>query len=140
MKNEGANRSKYEAYTGKVNFKVENLVKGFTLNASLSRLAGIWNQSIVRRHLIWYNRLGTGIRQQSNNPNSYYRCKNTDYHDLAEMTANYHLNIAKKHDITVLGGMSYENYRKDQMDGTVKNLLSNDFFSFNYYNSSLIIQ
>lgn len=137
MKNEGANRSKYEAYTGKVNFKVENLVKGFTLNASLSRLAGIWNQSIVRRHLIWYNRLGTGIRQQSNNPNSYYRCKNTDYHDLAEMTANYHLNIAKKHDITVLGGMSYENYRKDQMDGTVKNLLSNDFFSFNYYDSSV---
>ena len=53
------------------------------------------------------------------------------------MTANYHLNIAKKHDITVLGGMSYENYRKDQMDGTVKNLLSNDFFSFNYYDSSV---
>lgn len=32
--------------------------------------------------------------------------------------------------------MSYENYRKDQMDGTVKNLLSNDFFSFNYYDAS----
>ena len=137
MKNEGANRSKYEAYTGKINFKVENLVKGLILNASLSRLAGVWSQSIVRRHLVWYNRLGTGVRQQSNNPNSYYRCKNTDYRDLAELTANYHLNIAKKHDISVLGGMSYENYRKDQMDGTVKNLLSNDFFSFNYFDSSV---
>lgn len=137
MKNEGANRSKYEAYTGKVNLKIENLVKGLTVNASLSRLAGVWNQSIVRRHLVWYNRLGTGIRQQSNNPNSYYKCKNTDYHDLAELTANYHFNIAKKHDVSVLGGMSYENYRKDQMDGTVKNLLSNDFFSFNYFDSSV---
>ncbi len=41
MKNGGANLSKYEAYTGKVNFKVENLVKGLTLNLALSRLAGI---------------------------------------------------------------------------------------------------
>ena len=137
MKNGGANRSLYEAYTGKVNLKIENFVKGLTLNAALSRLAGIWGQRIERRHLVWYNRLGTGIRQQSNNPNSYYRCKNTDYHDLAELTANYHLNLAKKHDISILGGMSYENYRKDQMDGTVKNLLSNDFFSFNYYDSSI---
>lgn len=137
MKNGGANHSKYEAYTGKVNFKVENLVKGLTVNLALSRLSGIWNQRIERRHLIWYNRLGTGIRQQTNNPNSYYRCKNTDYHDLVELTANYHINIAKMHDISVLGGMSYENYRKDQMDGTVKNLLSNDFFSFNYYDSSV---
>lgn len=137
MKNGGANRSLYEAYTGKVNLKIENFVKGLTLNMALSRLAGIWNQRIERRHLVWYNRLGTGIRQQTNNPNSYYRCKNTDYHDLAELTANYHINLAKKHDISILGGMSYENYRKDQMDGTVKNLLSNDFFSFNYYDSSV---
>lgn len=137
MKNGGANRSLYEAYTGKVNLKVENLVKGLTLNVALSRLAGIWNQRVERRHLVWYNRLGTGIRQQTNNPNSYYRCKNADYHDLAELTANYHINLAKKHDISILGGMSYENYRKDQMDGTVKNLLSNDFFSFNYYDSSV---
>lgn len=137
MKNGGANRSLYEAYTGKVNLKVENLVKGLTLNMALSRLAGIWNQRVERRHLVWYNRLGTGIRQQTNNPNSYYRCKNADYHDLAELTANYHINLAKKHDISILGGMSYENYRKDQMDGTVKNLLSNDFFSFNYYDSSV---
>lgn len=137
MKNGGANRSLYEAYTGKVNLKIENFVKGLTLNVALSRLAGIWSQRVERRHLVWYNRLGTGIRQQTNNPNSYYRCKNTDYHDLAELTANYHINLAKKHDISVLGGMSYENYRKDQMDGTVKNLLSNDFFSFNYYDSSI---
>lgn len=61
MKNGGANHSKYEAYTGKVNFKVENLVKGLTVNLALSRLSGIWNQRIERRHLIWYNRLGTGI-------------------------------------------------------------------------------
>lgn len=137
MKNGGANRSLYEAYTGKVNLKIENFVKGLTLNVALSRLAGIWSQRVERRHLVWYNRLGTGIRQQTNNPNSYYRCKNTDYHDLAELTANYHINLAKRHDISVLGGMSYENYRKDQMDGTVKNLLSNDFFSFNYYDSSI---
>lgn len=137
MKEGGANHSKYEAYTGKFNLTAKDLVKGLTLNLALSRLAGIWSQNRASRHLVWYDRLGQGIRQQTNNPNSYYKCKNEDYHDLAEFTANYHLNIANKHDFTVLGGMSYENYKKDQMDATVKNLLSNDFFSLNYFDSSV---
>lgn len=136
MKNGGANRSKYEAYTGKVSLKVDNLVKGLHLNLNLSRLAGVYTNSNEKRMLVWYDRNADKIRSKVNDPNSLYRQKNTSYQDLAEFVANYETTIAKKHNFNVLGGMSYENYRKDQMDGTVKNLLSNDFFSFNYYDAS----
>ena len=136
MKNGGANRSKYEAYTGKVSLKVDNLVKGLHLNLNLSRLAGVYTNSNEKRMLVWYDRNADKVRSKVNDPNSLYRQKNTSYQDLAEFVANYETTIAKKHNFNVLGGMSYENYRKDQMDGTVKNLLSNDFFSFDYYDAS----
>ncbi|MDD2602262.1 MAG: SusC/RagA family TonB-linked outer membrane protein [Prevotella sp.] len=55
-----------------------------------------------------------------------------------EATATYNLNIKKDHNLTFLAGTSYENYRKDQMDATAKNMNSNDFFSFNYYDTSII--
>lgn len=47
----------------------------------------------------------------------------------------YHGNFGK-HTVDALAGTSYERYRKDEMNGTVKNLNSNDFFSFNYYDNS----
>ena len=36
----------------------------------------------------------------------------------------------------MLAGTSYENYRKDQFDATARNMNSNDFYSFNYYDAS----
>lgn len=136
MKNGGTNRSLYEAYTGKLSIGVDNLVKGLHLNLNLSRLAGVYSNSNARRLLVWYDRNADKVRSKVNDPNSYYRQKNTSYQDLLELTANYEFTLAKSHHFNVLGGLSYENYRKDQMDGTVKNLLSNDFFSFNYYDTS----
>lgn len=138
MKEGGANNSRYEAYTGKVALKVDNLLEGLHLQFSASRKVGYYNQSSVRRTLVWYDRLGTSIRQQVNNPNSLYKQKNSDHHDLLEATATYHLKVGKQHDFTLLAGTSYENYRKDQMDATAKNMNSNDFFSFNYYDTSVV--
>ncbi len=75
-----------------------------------------------------------GVRQSANNPNSYYRQKNNAYHDNVEALLTYNGKFGKNQ-IDVLAGTSYERYRKDQMDATVKNLNSNDFFSFNAYNN-----
>lgn len=138
MKEGGEDNSKYENYTGQIALKVDDLVKGLHLNLSASRSSGYYSQSIERRTLIWYDRLGTGIRSQANNPNSLYKQKNSDFHDLIEATATYNLNIKKDHNLTFLAGTSYENYRKDQMDATAKNMNSNDFFSFNYYDTSIV--
>jgi TonB-linked SusC/RagA family outer membrane protein len=136
MKNGGIRKSQYEAFTAKGTLTIKNIVKGLRVNLSASRKAGYYSQEIQRRNLIWYDRMGSGIRFQVNNPNELTKKKNNDYHDLFEGTIHYDLNLGR-HTINLLGGSTYENYRKDEIEGTVKNLISNDFFSFNYYDSSV---
>ncbi len=135
LKHGGTNKSLYEAFIGKGELTIKNLVKGLTVNLSASRRAGYYTQRSERHWLAWYAMDGTTIRQQTNNPNSLYRQKNNDYHDQFEATANYTLEIGRNN-FQVLAGTSYENYRKDQFDATAKNMNSNDFYSFNYYDAS----
>ena len=135
LKNGGTNESLYEAFLGKGELTIKNLVKGLTVNLSASRRAGYYTQRSERHWLAWYAMNGTTIRQQTNNPNSLYRQKNNDYHDQFEATVNYALE-AGQHNFQVLVGTSYENYRKDQFDATARNMNSNDFYSFNYYDAS----
>jgi TonB-linked SusC/RagA family outer membrane protein len=137
MKNGGANKNQYEAFTGKGTLTIKDVVKGLRINLSASRQAGYYAETINKRNLIWYDRFGKGIRFQANNPNSLKKVKNSDFHDLFETTINYDISLGK-HSIGLLGGSTYENYRKDEIDATVKNLISNDFFSFNYYDTSVI--
>ena len=135
MKNGGISKGRYEAYTGKANITIKNLIPDVRLNLSASRQNGLYNSEIQRRHLIWYDRLGTGIRFQANNPNSLTKTKNFDIRDNIEATVNYEKRI-NNHTLTLLAGSTYEVYRKDQISATARNLNSNDFFSFNYYDAS----
>lgn len=136
MKEGGKTNSTYEAYTGKIQLGIDHLLEGLHINISASRVAGYYRQSSVRRLLRWYSRDGKSVRQTVNNPNSLYKQKNSDHHDLIEATANYEFSIAKRHNFNILAGTSYENYRKDQISATARNMNSNDFFSFNYYDTS----
>ena len=63
------------------------------------------------------------------------RRKNSDYHDNVEAILTYNGQFGK-HGLGVLAGTSYERYRKEEMYASIKNLISNDFFSLNYYDSS----
>ena len=134
-KNGGTNETLYEAFLGKADLTIKNLVKGLRFNLSASRRAGYYTARSERHHLAWYAMNGTTVRQQANNPNSLYRNKNNDYHDQFEATANYEIDF-DLHNVKLLAGASYENYRKDQFDATAKNMNSNEFYSFNYYNAS----
>lgn len=138
MKNGGINKNQYESYTGKGELTIKDyFVKGLKLKLSASRKAGYYSKTVNKRHLVWYDRLGKSVRFQANNPNEMSRQKNNDYHDVFDALLTYDLNLGK-HTINALAGTSYERYRKDEMSGTVKNLNSNDFFSFNYYDNSII--
>ncbi|MCD7901116.1 MAG: TonB-dependent receptor [Bacteroides sp.] len=136
MKNAGASKKKYEAFTGKGTLVIKDLVKGLRLNLSASRKAGYYSEQVTKRHLVWNDRLGTTVRFQVNSPNELKKKKNSDYQDLFEAIATYDMDFGK-HSFSILGGASYENYKKDEIEGTAKNLLSNDFFSFNYYDTSV---
>jgi len=135
MKNGGSKKDKYEAFQGKGTVTLKNFIDGLRINLSASRKAGYYSSETRRRHLVWHDRTGTGIRFQENNPNSLVKLKNSDYQDLFEATVHYDLNLGD-HSFNALAGSTYENYRKDEIEGTAKNLNSNDFFSFNYYDTS----
>lgn len=136
MKNGGVSKSTYGAYTGKGELVIKDyFTEGLKLKLSASRKSSYYTQTVKKRHLVWYDREGKAIRFQANNPNEMSRTKNNDYHDNFEALLSYDRQFGK-HTLSVLGGISYERYRKDEVSGTVKNLNSNDFFSFNYYDSS----
>ena len=136
MINGGVNKNNYQAYTGKVDLHIKEIVPGLALDLSASRKAANYSRTTTKRHLVWYDRLGTTVRFQANNPNEMSRQKNNDYHDQFEAILRYNRTFGR-HTIGALAGMSYEQYKKDEMTGTVKNLSSNDFFSFNYYDKSV---
>ncbi|MDE5815733.1 MAG: TonB-dependent receptor, partial [Alistipes sp.] len=132
MKNGGITKTRFEAFTGKGELTIKDYVPGLALKLSASRRAGYYHSVTSRRYLVWNDRLGTNKRNDANNPNSMVRTKNFDFHDNFEAILTY--NLAKgRHNLDILGGISYERYRKDEMGATIKNLNSNDFFSFNYY-------
>lgn len=137
MKNGGTKNAKYESFVGKINFNIKDLIKGLTININASRKAGYYMESSENRKLIWYDRNGENIRNQVNNPNSLYKGKSSNYHDLIETTINYKRDFIKEQNINILLGTSYEKYSEDKIDATAKNLNSNDFFSFNYYDTSI---
>ncbi|SET04506.1 TonB-linked outer membrane protein, SusC/RagA family [Draconibacterium orientale] len=135
MMNGGITKNRYESYMGKGSVTIQNIVKGLKLKVSASRQNGYYSSQQNRRHLIWYNMTGTGIRFQANNPNSLRKTKNSSFHDNIETLLTYEFSTGK-HNFNVLAGTTYENYRKDEISGLAKNLNSNDFFSFNYYDAS----
>lgn len=137
MKNGGAKKTKYEAFIGKANLTIKDFVKGLRINLSASRKAGYYSEANEKHALLWKDRLGKSVRSRANDPNSLYKKKNSDYHDLLEATINYTFDLDSKHNFGILAGSSYENYRKDEMDATAKNLISDDFFSFNGYDTSV---
>lgn len=134
MKNGGAKETKYEAFIGKANLTVKDFIKGLRINLSASRKAGYYAEVSEQHALLYYgyNPAQTDVRNRANDPSTLYKKKNSDYHDLLEATINYTFDLDnKKHNFNILAGSSYENYRKDEMDATAKNLISDAFFSFN---------
>jgi len=139
MKYGGENNQYTTHFIGNFGLHVKNLVKGLTIDLNASRDAGYYSQEIDGRHVAGMGRNGEvrggGAGAYSvNNPRFVTKSKYNSYQDKLEALINYDLKI-DDHAITLLAGASYEQYLKDQITGTTKNLLSNDFFSFNYYDS-----
>lgn len=133
MENGGINRNQYHTFVGKGNLRVKNLVEGLVFDFSASRKYGFYNENIEKRYLLW-NGWNGAKRFDANNPNSFSRKMNNDYHDYVEAIARYEKSFGK-HNLSAMAGYSFEQYRKEEMSAEVKNLNSNDFYSLNYYAS-----
>ncbi|HTM97104.1 MAG TPA: SusC/RagA family TonB-linked outer membrane protein, partial [Pedobacter sp.] len=131
--NGGFSRSIYESFTGKLDLTVKELVKGLTFNAVAWRNQDAYNYEQNRRSLYWYGRSNTEApRFTANVPNGISLTKNRGYHDNIQATADYMFQIGENHNFKILGGASYDQYRKDQFTAGATALFSNDSFSLNY--------
>ncbi|GHU78898.1 SusC/RagA family TonB-linked outer membrane protein [Bacteroidia bacterium] len=136
MMNGGTDVRQNQYFTGNLNLHVKNVVKGLTVDFNASRRAGFYSREADYRFRQAMGRNGA-IRSgyEINNPNRVIKTKNNSYQDKLEALLNYNVNI-DNHSLHVLAGTSYEQYLKDEISGTARNLLSNDFFSFNYYDNT----
>jgi TonB-linked SusC/RagA family outer membrane protein len=132
-KNAGFTKTIYESFTGKIDFKVKNIVKGLLFNVVGWRNQDTYNYEQNRRSLNWYGRSNAEApRFSANVPNGIGVTKNRGYHDNLQATADYSFKLAENHNFKVLGGASYEQYRKDESSSGATVLYSNDSFSVNY--------
>lgn len=137
MKEGGKTTGEDQFLTGNANLHVKNLVKGLTLDLNLSRKAGFYSYEGDYRYFPGMGRNGIPRGQYDiNNPNRVVKTKNNSYKDLLEALLNYDTKIGS-HSLHFLAGASYEQYLKDEISGTARNLLSNDFFSFGYYDNTI---
>lgn len=136
MLHSGVRSTRSESFVGKLGLHLKNLVKGLTFDLNLSRKADYYNYENDKHYLTWPGKDGQGERQFVNKPNGVIKTKNYAYLDKFEALVNYDLTVAK-HNVHVLGGASYEEYLKDQITAEAKNLLSNDFYSLNFYDNSV---
>ncbi|GHU89850.1 SusC/RagA family TonB-linked outer membrane protein [Bacteroidia bacterium] len=136
MKNGGTDVRQNQYFTGNLNLHIKNVVKGLTLDLNASRRSGFYSREADYRFRQSMGRNGA-IRSgyEINNPNRVIKTKNNSYQDKLEALLNYNASI-DRHSFHVLAGASYEQYLKDEISATARNLLSNDFFSFNYYNNT----
>ncbi|SOD12353.1 SusC/RagA family TonB-linked outer membrane protein [Pedobacter xixiisoli] len=132
-KNAGFTREMYESMTGKIDLKFKNFIKGLQINTVAWRNQDNFNYEQNRRSLYWYGRSNTEApRFTANVPNGITVIKNRGYYDNLQTTVDYDLKVAEKHNFKVMGGASYEQYRKDEVNAAANGLYSNDTFSLNF--------
>jgi len=131
-KNAGLRSAVFENFTGKVNLSVKNFVKGLALDFSASRNQGYYTYESDKRTLIWYGRSTATIRNSLNTPNQLDLTKNKSYQDNLTAQFTYDLQLNQKHNFKLLGGTSFEQYRKDEFSASATNMVTNDFFSLNF--------
>ncbi|MDR3339187.1 MAG: SusC/RagA family TonB-linked outer membrane protein, partial [Candidatus Symbiothrix sp.] len=142
MKNGGQRKAMNDKYSGKLGLHFHDFIKGLTLDLNASRRADYYNYERDGRMVISMGRNGL-VRGSgpagsygANGPNFVEKTKNYAYQDKLEGLLNYNIKI-DNHAFHVLLGASYEQYNKDQISATARTLISNDFFSLNYYDASL---
>ena len=134
QKEGGEARNQYQYFTGNALFRIKNVVKNLTLDLNVSRTAGFSSNQVDRPRLEMMGR--NSVRSYVNNPQNVRKVKSNSYQDKLEALLNYELRLSN-HYVHILAGTSYEQYLNDYISATARNGVSNDFFSFNFYDNGV---
>lgn len=132
QQNGGLETRNYETFNGKLNLKIKNVVKGLTMDIVGWRNQDFYTMENNSRSITWYGRSLNTIRFQVNTPNSLSMIRNSGYHNNLQGFLTYNLDVANDHHFTLLGGGSFEDYRKDEVSVFAQSMINNDYFSLNY--------
>ena len=130
-KNAGMETRDYETFTSRLNLQVKNIVKGLNLDIVGWRNQNFYNRENDARSIFWYGRTVNTVRFSVNVPNGITVQKNKAYQNNLQSYLTYNHKFGQ-HEFTLLQGISYEEYRKDEVTASAKNMITNDFFSLNY--------
>ena len=136
MKEGGEIRNQNFYLTGFGGFRVKNVVKDLTLDLNFSRRSSFEAMEGDYRFIKGHGRNGAPRPTDVNNPQRVIKRKANSYQDKLEALLNYDWKL-NQHQVHILGGASYEQYLRDYISAEARNGISNDFFSFNYYDNSV---
>src|SRR5690606_492356 len=131
QQNAGMETRDYETFTGTLNLKVKNLVKGLTLDIVAWRNQNAYNMENNSRSLFWYGRSINTVRFQINAPNTMRLIKNKGYQNNGQAFLTYQLDKGD-HSFKVMQGAQFEEYRKDELQASAQSMINNRFFSMNF--------
>jgi TonB-linked SusC/RagA family outer membrane protein len=125
----GSNTYKRDYFDGNVTLKAANIVKGLTLRAVLGTQYRIGDRTNFARTVpLW----GRGkVLSYINQVNSYTLTDELTNNTNMQLLANYDIKIAAKHNLGILAGYNYEDFRFENMVAGATNLVSNDLPTLN---------
>jgi len=134
MKYAGSNVENRHFIDASGNLQVKNLLKGLTIDFRASRRLGMYSQEIDRIFIDGQGRNGPLTTGNVESNTSVQKVKNNSIQDKLEALVNYRLKF-DRHSFAFLGGASYEHFLRDQIDARANVLMSDELFSFKYYDS-----
>jgi len=125
----GYNILKRDFFDGTATLRANNIVKGLRLTAVAGTQYRLGDRKNFARTVpLW----GRGkILSYVNQVNSYNITEDLINNTNLQLLANYDIAIAKKHNLGILLGYNYENFRQESVSAGATNLVSNDLPTLN---------
>ncbi|MBU2903608.1 TonB-dependent receptor [Arenibacter algicola] len=116
---------------GAFTLTAKDLIKDVEFKAIYGRQEGRRNYDRFKRTVELYDN-GDDPLYYLNNPNSFYVLARNTVTENVQLLADWTPNIGDKHNLKILGGYQWEDYRAEDLVATATNLISNDLPSLNF--------
>lgn len=135
MKNAGRSENINNDFSGQVNLRLRNLIKGLRIDLTASRKFRS-NENYRNRHrLIWYGRGDYEYRYSQTQPSDVMKSRYNTFTDNLRAVANYEFKLGRSHNFHLMAGTEWENYRFDRITASKENM-PDGFYSLNFGNAA----
>ncbi len=131
MKNAGSSENINNDFTGQVNLRLRNLIKGLRIDLTASRKFRSNENNRNRNRIIWYGRGDYEYRYSQTQPSDVTKSRYNTFTDNLRAVANYEFKLGRSHNFHLMAGTEWENYRFDRITAS-KEYMPEDFYSLNF--------